>query len=56
MTSLKTRKTAHMSKNENGHSYLTPEYIKAVCIESGLFETPHLNEKLYLHFKGFAKI
>jgi hypothetical protein len=45
-----------MAKDGNGEPYLTPEYIKACCLEQGLYEQPHLNEKLYLHFKGFKKI
>lgn len=56
MTSLKSRKAATMAKDGNGEPYLTPEYIKACCLEQGLYEQPHLNEKLYLHFKGFKKI
>jgi hypothetical protein len=56
MTSLKSRKEAIMPKDGHGNSYLSKEYIKAVCIESGLYEQPHLNEKLYLHFRGFKKI
>ena len=56
MTSLKSRKAAAMSKDGNGQPYLTPEFIRACCVEQGLYEQPHLNEKLYLHFKGFKKI
>ncbi|CEM22869.1 unnamed protein product [Vitrella brassicaformis CCMP3155] len=35
---------------------MTPETLREVCRERGLYETPWLNEKLYLHFKGFQKI
>lgn len=56
MTSLKSKKGAVLPKDGHGNTYLTPEYVKALCLETGLYETPHLNEKLYLHFKGFSKI
>lgn len=56
MTSLKTRKAAIIPKDGLGNAYLTPEYLKALCAEQGLYEQPHLNGKLYLHFKGFKKI
>ncbi|KAL0485572.1 dynein assembly factor dnaaf1 [Acrasis kona] len=35
---------------------LTPRYIKEICRQKGLYSTPHLNDKLYLHFKGITKI
>ena len=56
MTSLKSRKPAVMPKDGHGENMLTTEYIKAICSEHGLYEQPHLNEKLYLHFKSFKKI
>lgn len=45
-----------MDVDENGYNVLTPDYIKAVCSENGLFETPHLNTALYLHYKGNYKL
>ncbi|KAJ3039945.1 hypothetical protein HDV00_011611 [Rhizophlyctis rosea] len=35
---------------------MTERYIKHLCKEQKLYSTPELNDKLYLHFKGFAKI
>ncbi|KAI8847738.1 hypothetical protein BC829DRAFT_476147 [Chytridium lagenaria] len=35
---------------------MTPKYLKQLCAEQQLYQTPSLNDKLYLHFKGFAKI
>ena len=40
---------------------LTPEYLKAYCKEermknNDIYTTPELNDKLYLHYKGFRKI
>ncbi|XP_031764194.2 dynein axonemal assembly factor 1 homolog [Galleria mellonella] len=35
---------------------MTKEFIKNHCRQHKLYCTPHLNDILYLHFKGFAKI
>ncbi|KPI93648.1 Dynein assembly factor 1, axonemal [Papilio xuthus] len=35
---------------------MTKEFIKNHCKQHKLYCTPHLNDILYLHFKGFAKI
>lgn len=35
---------------------MTLEEIKKSCIENDGYETPELNEKLYLHFRGFRRI
>ncbi|KPJ10027.1 Dynein assembly factor 1, axonemal [Papilio machaon] len=35
---------------------MTKEFIKKHCKQHKLYCTPHLNDILYLHFKGFAKI
>jgi len=35
---------------------MTIRTIKHYAEKEGLFSTPELNEKLYLHFKGFLKI
>ncbi|XP_044762832.1 dynein axonemal assembly factor 1 homolog isoform X2 [Coccinella septempunctata] len=51
--------------NEHGGSVLddffksprmTKEFIKKHCKEHKLYQTPHLNDVLYLHFKGFSYI
>jgi len=31
-------------------------YLRKLCKETGLYTTPELNDKLYLHYKGFSKI
>ncbi|XP_051174366.1 repetitive organellar protein [Leptopilina boulardi] len=35
---------------------MTEEYLRKHCKEQKLYQTPHLNDVLYLHFKGFSFI
>jgi len=35
---------------------MTERYLVQLCRELDLYQTPELNEKLYLHYKGFKKI
>ena len=30
--------------------------LKKDCVKNGMYTTPHLNDKLYLHYKGYGKI
>ena len=42
--------------NSMGIPEMTKEEIKQSCVENGGYELPELNDKLYLHFKGFKTI
>lgn len=42
--------------NLDGLPEMTREEIRLSCLENDGYETPELNEKLYLHFKGYRKI
>lgn len=35
---------------------MTKKMIKDLCLKHDLYGTPHLNDKLYLHYQGFKKI
>ena len=35
---------------------MTPAALRAQCREDGLYGTPALNERLFLHYKGWARI
>ena len=35
---------------------ITPKLLKKLIKEQKMFNTPSLNDKLYLHYHGFAKI
>ena len=37
---------------ENGNNIITERYLKELCEENGQYVTPHLNDTLYLHYKG----
>ena len=35
---------------------MTKESLKKLCKADGLYGTPHINDKIYLHYKGFRTI
>lgn len=56
----KERKKLNEKAKDNektlGLPEMTADEIRLSCIENNGYETPELNEKLYLHFRGFKKI
>ncbi|KAJ3017806.1 UNVERIFIED_CONTAM: Dynein assembly factor 1, axonemal [Siphonaria sp. JEL0065] len=42
--------------DEKGNTKMTPKYLKQLCLEQQAYATPYLNDKIYLHFKGFSDI
>ena len=42
--------------DKNGLPTMNAAAIKLSCMEHEGYETPSLNEKLYLHFRGYRKI
>lgn len=48
---LRPRK-AVMEQDENGFNIITERFLKELCEENNQFVTPHLNDTLYLHYKG----
>lgn len=44
------------SKDPSGAPLMTPEAIRAAALEDDGYETAELNDRLYLHFKGYRRI
>ena len=55
---LKTgRKPKDFQRDEQGHIQMTKDNLRLICErEEGCYEIPNLNDKIYLHFKGFNHI
>lgn len=48
---------SEMTKSSsNGLPVMTPEEIRLSCRENDGYDTPELNDKLYLHFRGYKRI
>ena len=47
---------ATLYTNDENQLCITEEYLRELCAENHQYETPALNDTLYLHFKGFHKI
>ena len=45
-------KKAVMDRDENDNNIVTERFLKDLCEENQQFVTPHLNDTLYLHYKG----
>jgi hypothetical protein len=56
MAATLREKKAVMELDETGYNAITERFLRDLCEENGQFLTPHLNDTLYLHYKGFRKI
>lgn len=54
----KERSRLNASKEESGTGLpeMTKEEIRLTCLENDGYDSPELNDKLYLHFRGFKRI
>ena len=50
------RDTERMQQMLNGSPVMSKELLRLICLANDGYETPELNDKLYLHFKGFHAI
>jgi hypothetical protein len=51
------RRLAEVARgNKGGLPEMTEDEIRLSCLENDGYDSPELNEKLYLHFRGFRKI
>ena len=55
-TATYNRKKAVMATGADGLNQITEEFLAALCEENEAYITPHLNDQMFLHFKGFKKI
>eukprot|EP01035_Chromulina_nebulosa_P017820 gene17820-23430_t len=52
----KERKKLNESYDKYNLPTMSLQEIRLSCLENNGYETPELNDKLYLHYRGFKKI
>jgi hypothetical protein len=50
------RKQKELERDDKNYVKMNNANLKEICLQNNQYEFPELNEKLYLHFKGFIKI
>jgi|APCry1669189241_1035207.scaffolds.fasta_scaffold793571_1 hypothetical protein len=46
-------KKYELDRDETGTLIMNKHNLNIICEKDGLYDIPDLNNKLYLHFKGF---
>jgi dynein assembly factor 1 len=53
---LGRKMAAQVERDEDGVAVLSAATVRALCAQHDGFESPELNDKLYLHFQGFRAV
>ncbi|CAH8540692.1 unnamed protein product [Schistosoma turkestanicum] len=51
-----TNKSSEIGEENSKEPRMTKKFLKQLCAKNKLYQTPQLNDILYLHYKGFSKI
>ena len=49
-------KKAVLEEDGHGNKVITQKFLEELCEENNQYLTPHLNDSMYLHYKGITKI
>lgn len=60
MDALETLRQRELERYRKAHAThlprMTADALRAACLSNNGYETPELNDKLFLHFKGYREI